>query len=81
MPSETSGADPGRHLIRYSGHAPFSPEVVVRAAGTSVFTESGRELLDFTSGQMSAILGHSHPASWPAGSPAPCPSRSTRRCS
>ncbi len=34
----------------------------MRAAGTSVFTESGRELLDFTSGQMSAILGHSHPA-------------------
>ncbi|MFI7350727.1 aspartate aminotransferase family protein [Streptomyces sp. NPDC049936] len=62
MPSETPGTDPGRHLIRYSGHAPFSPEVVVRAAGTSVFTESGRELLDFTSGQMSAILGHSHPA-------------------
>ncbi|MFF0694825.1 aspartate aminotransferase family protein [Streptomyces tendae] len=62
MPSETSSAAPGRHLIRYSGHAPFSPEVVVRAAGTSVFTESGRELLDFTSGQMSAILGHSHPA-------------------
>jgi 2,2-dialkylglycine decarboxylase (pyruvate) len=26
-----------------------------------VFTEDGRELLDFTSGQMSAILGHSHP--------------------
>ncbi|MEU9068855.1 aspartate aminotransferase family protein [Streptomyces sp. NPDC048306] len=62
MPSETAGADLGRYLIRYSGHAPFSPEVVVRAAGTSVFTESGRELLDFTSGQMSAILGHSHPA-------------------
>lgn len=62
MPSETPGPDLGRHLIRYSGHAPFSPEVVVRAAGTSVFTESGRELLDFTSGQMSAILGHSHPA-------------------
>ncbi|MEV8129402.1 aspartate aminotransferase family protein [Streptomyces sp. NPDC085944] len=62
MPSETPGADLGRHLIRYSGHAAFSPEVVVRAAGTCVFTESGRELLDFTSGQMSAILGHSHPA-------------------
>ena len=26
-----------------------------------VFTEDGRELLDFTSGQMSAILGHAHP--------------------
>ncbi|WP_217255008.1 aspartate aminotransferase family protein [Streptomyces sp. AC602_WCS936] len=62
MPSETAFADPERHLVRYSGHGAFSPELVVRAAGTSVFTESGRELLDFTSGQMSAILGHSHPA-------------------
>ena len=51
-----------RHLIRYSGQAAFSPEIIARAAGTSMFTESGRELLDFTSGQMSAILGHSHPA-------------------
>ncbi|CAM5536095.1 Aminotransferase OS=Streptomyces antimycoticus OX=68175 GN=SANT12839_016520 PE=3 SV=1 [Streptomyces antimycoticus] len=62
MPSETAGAAPERHLIRYSGHAPFTSEIIARAAGTSVFTESGRELLDFTSGQMSAILGHSHPA-------------------
>ncbi|MFJ4896064.1 aspartate aminotransferase family protein [Streptomyces sp. NPDC088788] len=54
--------DPERHLIRYTGHAAFSSEVVVRAEGTLLFTESGRELLDFTSGQMSAILGHSHPA-------------------
>lgn len=50
-----------RHLIRYSGGGGFSPELIVRASGTSVFTETGRELLDFTSGQMSAILGHSHP--------------------
>ncbi|MFJ8652743.1 aspartate aminotransferase family protein [Streptomyces rochei] len=62
MPSESAFPDPGRHLVRYSGHGTFSPELIVRAAGTSVFTESGRELLDFTSGQMSAILGHSHPA-------------------
>jgi 2,2-dialkylglycine decarboxylase (pyruvate) len=59
---ETDCADPERHLIRYSGRAAFTPELIARAAGTSVFTESGRELLDFTSGQMSAILGHSHPA-------------------
>jgi 2,2-dialkylglycine decarboxylase (pyruvate) len=62
MHPETAGPDPERHLIRYSGHAAFTPEIIARAAGTSVFTESGRELLDFTSGQMSAILGHSHPA-------------------
>ena len=50
-----------RDLIRYSGHGAFSPDVIARAEGSSVFTEDGRELLDFTSGQMSAILGHSHP--------------------
>ena len=61
MSPHASGGDTASHLIRYSGHADFSPEVVVRAAGTTIVTESGRELLDFTSGQMSAILGHSHP--------------------
>src|SRR4051795_8389995 len=50
-----------RHLIRYQGHGTFSPDVVARAEGSSVFTDDGRELLDFTSDQMSAILGHSHP--------------------
>ncbi len=55
MPDETA------HLIRYSGRGSFSPGVADRAAGCSVFTEDGRELLDFTSGQMSAILGHAHP--------------------
>lgn len=50
-----------RHLIRYSGRAGFSPAVIDRAEGSWVYTEDGRALLDFTSGQMSAILGHSHP--------------------
>ncbi|HZZ47074.1 MAG TPA: aspartate aminotransferase family protein [Pseudonocardia sp.] len=52
---------PERHLVRYSGRGAFSSEIIDRAVGSSVFTEDGRELLDFTSGQMSAILGHSHP--------------------
>ncbi|MCP2255441.1 2,2-dialkylglycine decarboxylase (pyruvate) [Prauserella aidingensis] len=56
-----NGTTDTAHLIRYLGRGGFSPSVVDRAAGTSVFTEDGRELLDFTSGQMSAILGHSHP--------------------
>src|SRR3954467_3246658 len=50
------------HLIHYAGRAPFSPGIADRAEGAFVYTEDGRELLDFTSGQMSAILGHSHPA-------------------
>src|ERR1700710_1926405 len=52
-------ADADRHLIRYG--PTFTPESIARAAGSYLWTESGRKLLDFTSGQMSAILGHSHP--------------------
>lgn len=52
---------PETHLVRYSGRGAFSPGIIARAEGSSVFTEDGRELLDFTSGQMSAILGHAHP--------------------
>ncbi|MFG1990739.1 aspartate aminotransferase family protein [Actinoplanes sp. NPDC048988] len=37
------------------------PEIIERAEGSFVHTAGGRRLLDFTSGQMSAILGHSHP--------------------
>jgi 2,2-dialkylglycine decarboxylase (pyruvate) len=51
-----------RHLIRYSGAGEFLPFVADRAAGSFVYDASGRAVLDFTSGQMSAILGHSHPA-------------------
>ncbi len=49
-----------RHLIRYGG--PFTPEIIERAEGSFVYTADGRRILDFTSGQMSAILGHCHPA-------------------
>jgi 2,2-dialkylglycine decarboxylase (pyruvate) len=48
-----------RHLVRYGGS--FTTEIISRAEGSFVYTESGRKILDFTSGQMSAILGHSHP--------------------
>jgi 2,2-dialkylglycine decarboxylase (pyruvate) len=54
-----SWSDVDRHLVRYGGR--FTPEVIERAEGSFLYTESGRKVLDFTSGQMSAILGHSHP--------------------
>jgi 2,2-dialkylglycine decarboxylase (pyruvate) len=47
------------HLIRYGGA--FTAAVIDRAQGAYVFDEQGRAILDFTSGQMSAILGHCHP--------------------
>ena len=46
---------------RYAGAGAFTREVIDHAAGSFLFTEDGRQILDFTSGQMSAILGHSHP--------------------
>ncbi|MFC4948522.1 aspartate aminotransferase family protein [Pseudonocardia sp. GCM10023141] len=52
--------DVDRHVIRY-GPGGFTPEIIERAQGSYLYTADGRRLLDFTSGQMSAILGHSHP--------------------
>ena len=48
-----------RHLIRYGGV--FTPRVIARAAGSFVYDEDDTPILDFTSGQMSAVLGHRHP--------------------
>jgi 2,2-dialkylglycine decarboxylase (pyruvate) len=57
---QTFWEDVDRHVIRYSPG--FTPTIIERAEGSVLYTADGRELLDFTSGQMSAILGHSHPA-------------------
>ncbi|KAM0748195.1 aminotransferase class-III [Meredithblackwellia eburnea MCA 4105] len=40
---------------------PVTPVLIRRAQGTSLFDSNGKEILDFTSGQMSSILGHAHP--------------------
>ena len=59
-----------------------------RAEGAFLYDAAGRRVLDFTSGQMSAILGHSHPRSsrpcatrwdgWITCSPRCCASRWSR---
>lgn len=48
-----------RHLLRFG--CDFARFVPVRASGCYLYDTNGRRMLDFTSGQMSAILGHSHP--------------------
>src|SRR5690349_11760294 len=48
-----------RHLLKYGGE--FVDFVPVRAEGAFLYDAAGRRVLDFTSGQMSAVLGHSHP--------------------
>ena len=47
------------HVFRYGGD--FADLVIQRAEGAWVYGSDGRQVLDFTSGQMSGILGHSHP--------------------
>ncbi|MET7401220.1 aspartate aminotransferase family protein [Dactylosporangium sp. NPDC005572] len=59
MTAQEFWQDVDRHVVRYGGT--FTPEIIARAQGSYVFTEDGRKILDFTSGQMSAILGHAHP--------------------
>ena len=47
------------HVFRYGGE--FADLLIERAEGACLYDRDGRAILDFTSGQMSAILGHSHP--------------------
>ncbi|CAI6334345.1 unnamed protein product [Periconia digitata] len=48
-----------QHLM--STGVPFSPAIITRARGTKLYDIHDRQILDFTSGQMSSLLGHSHP--------------------
>ncbi len=47
-------------LVRYGGDQ--FPNLFSSAKGSLVVDDSGREILDFTSGQMCATVGHNHPA-------------------
>ena len=47
-------------LIRYGGDQ--FDRAFTRARGSTVWDDQGREILDFTSGQMCATIGHNHPA-------------------
>src|SRR5689334_24648386 len=48
-----------RHLLKPGTE--FVDFVPVRAECAFLYDAGGRRVLDFTSGQMSAVLGHSHP--------------------
>ncbi|WP_372426130.1 aspartate aminotransferase family protein [Salinarimonas chemoclinalis] len=51
--------DARKHLTRYGPS--FEPVIIERAEGSFVYDADGTKILDFTSGQMSAVLGHGHP--------------------
>lgn len=59
MDTKQFWTDADRHVVRYG--AAFVPRVIKRANGSHVYDENGAAILDFTSGQMSSVLGHSHP--------------------
>lgn len=52
------GANAETRIFRYGGD--FADQRIVRAKGSCIYDSQGREILDFTSGQMSGILGHGH---------------------
>jgi len=57
--SEQFWRDADDHIVRYGSS--FVPRIIKRARGSYVYDETGAAILDFTSGQMSAVLGHAHP--------------------
>jgi len=48
------------YMVRYGGDT--FPNLFRSAKGCIVIDDTGREILDFTSGQMCATIGHNHPA-------------------
>lgn len=59
MNTEQFWRDAEQHVVRYG--ASFVPRIIQCAKGSYVYDETGTAILDFTSGQMSSLLGHSHP--------------------
>ncbi|RFU32815.1 hypothetical protein B7463_g3491, partial [Scytalidium lignicola] len=39
----------------------FNPDVIIKTSGVYLYTASGKKILDWTSGQMSCLIGHGHP--------------------
>ncbi|KFA75694.1 hypothetical protein S40288_06162 [Stachybotrys chartarum IBT 40288] len=48
-----------KHLLHFG--SPLCHDVIAKAHGLYIYTVSGHRLLDWTSGQMSCLLGHGHP--------------------
>ncbi|WP_417280882.1 aspartate aminotransferase family protein [Celeribacter sp.] len=48
-----------QHLVRYGGA--FDRVIIERASGSNLYDSDDRAILDFTSGQMSMLVGHNHP--------------------
>ncbi|MCJ1226509.1 hypothetical protein MMC12_003161 [Toensbergia leucococca] len=52
-------AEANSSLLNYG--TSFMPYIITRAKGVFIYTSSGKQILDWTSGQMSCLIGHGHP--------------------
>lgn len=59
LDQESLAADASSCLLHYGCH--FHPSIITRAQGLYIYTASGHRMLDWTSGQMSCLIGHGHP--------------------
>ncbi|KOS37088.1 hypothetical protein ACN38_g12142 [Penicillium nordicum] len=57
--TEELQAKTSKYLLNYG--TKFNRDVICGSRGLYVYTASGHKVLDFTSGQMSCLLGHGHP--------------------
>lgn len=48
-----------KKLLNFGGE--LTREIICRSKGLYLYTGDGKEILDFTSGQMSCLIGHCHP--------------------
>jgi 4-aminobutyrate aminotransferase-like enzyme len=51
--------DASSSLLTYG--TKFHPDIITRAKGIYIYTASGHRMLDWTSGQMSCLIGHGNP--------------------
>jgi len=72
--SDAAFWDAAKHLIRYGSS--FDRVIIERAEGSRLFDADGRSIIDFTSGQMSMLVGHAIRASGISCAPA-VPARRT----
>ncbi|KAG8531225.1 uncharacterized protein KY384_004583 [Bacidia gigantensis] len=52
-------ASANKHLLKFGGD--FHSQVITKASGIYFWTADGKRVMDWTSGQMSCLIGHGHP--------------------
>ncbi|KAK8164067.1 dialkylglycine decarboxylase [Phyllosticta citrichinensis] len=57
--AEALKADAANCMLHFGTE--FEKDIITRAQGTSIYTAGGHAMLDWTSAQMSCLIGHGHP--------------------